>query len=48
MIDRVFAEHPGMNEQLTVSEPVGRLGRREAIAGAVLRLCSDQASFVTG
>jgi NAD(P)-dependent dehydrogenase (short-subunit alcohol dehydrogenase family) len=48
MVDRIFVEHPGMKEQLTVSEPIGRLGRPEEIAGAVLWLCSDQASFVTG
>ncbi len=34
--------------QLAAMHPVGRLGQPEEIAQAVLWLCSDQASFVTG
>lgn len=30
------------------AHPIGRIGRPEEIADAVLRLCSDRSSFVTG
>lgn len=35
-------------EQFAVMHPVGRIGTPEEIASAVLYLCSDGASFVTG
>jgi NAD(P)-dependent dehydrogenase (short-subunit alcohol dehydrogenase family) len=39
---------PGIGEALAAAHPVGRIGRPEEIAGAVVWLCSNEASFVTG
>jgi NAD(P)-dependent dehydrogenase (short-subunit alcohol dehydrogenase family) len=47
MFDR-FANNPQLKEQMAAAHPVGRVGKPEEIASAVLGLCSDGASFVTG
>jgi NAD(P)-dependent dehydrogenase (short-subunit alcohol dehydrogenase family) len=39
---------PELSARLIASEPVGRIGNPEEIAEAVVWLCSDAASFVTG
>lgn len=48
MIDRLTGKQKEAEEQFTTMEPVGRFGQPEEIACAVMWLCSDEASFVTG
>lgn len=43
-----FANTPEMQQALQAAHPVGRIGQPEEIASAVIWLCSDGASFVTG
>jgi NAD(P)-dependent dehydrogenase (short-subunit alcohol dehydrogenase family) len=48
MLERVINTQPQLAETVTAMEPVGRMGTPEEIAEAVVWLCSDAASFVTG
>lgn len=48
MIERFTGGDPAALAAFTATEPVGRLGEPSEIADAVVYLCSDQASFVTG
>ncbi|WP_435065346.1 glucose 1-dehydrogenase [Halobaculum sp. EA56] len=48
MIDRVFGDDEEGHEEAVSQEPIGRKGRPEEIADAVLWLCSDAASFALG
>ena len=48
MIDRLTGKAKETIEQFTGLEPVGRFGLPEEIANAVIWMCSDEASFVTG
>jgi NAD(P)-dependent dehydrogenase (short-subunit alcohol dehydrogenase family) len=48
MIERVFGDTPEGHQAVLAQEPIGRMGRPDEIAAAVLWLCSDQASFAIG
>jgi NAD(P)-dependent dehydrogenase (short-subunit alcohol dehydrogenase family) len=48
MVDRFLGGSAEAEAQFVAMEPVGRMGRPEEIAEAVVWLCSDAASFVTG
>jgi 2-keto-3-deoxy-L-fuconate dehydrogenase len=37
-----------MFEKLSKTQPIGRMGKPSEIAGLILYLCSDEASFITG
>lgn len=37
-----------MFEKLSKTQPIGRMGKPEEVAGLILYLCSDEASFITG
>lgn len=48
MIERHFKRHPERREPVLERHPMGRLAMPQEIAAAVIWLCSDAASFVTG
>jgi NAD(P)-dependent dehydrogenase (short-subunit alcohol dehydrogenase family) len=48
MVERFTRGDPAAVAQITAIEPVGRMGRPEEVAEAVVWLASDEASFVTG
>ena len=48
MIDRVTGKDKIVEKQYEDMEPVGRMGTPEEVAEAIVWLCSDASSFVTG
>lgn len=48
MIDRLTGKDKTVEKSYEDMEPVGRMGKPEEVAEAVVWLCSDAASFVTG
>jgi NAD(P)-dependent dehydrogenase (short-subunit alcohol dehydrogenase family) len=48
MMDRFTGGTREERDRVIAQEPIGRMGRPDEIAGTVVWLCSDAASFVTG
>ncbi len=48
MFDRFVKDNPQAREQMMAMHPLGRAGKSEEIANAVVWFCSDEAAFVTG
>ena len=48
MMDRVTGDTQEGRQRVISQEPIGRMGKPEEIAAAVLWLCSEAASFVVG
>ena len=48
MMQRFTGGTPEGEQRVIAQEPIGRMGRPEEIAAAVVWLCSGAASFVTG
>jgi len=48
MIDRFVGEEDEERQELMAAHPMGRFGRPEEVAEAVVWLCSEKASYITG
>ena len=48
LVDKIIERQPEIVDAIIQREPIGRMGQPEEIAGAVVWLCSSEASFVIG
>lgn len=48
MADKALADNPEVVKMWEASHPMGRIGEPREVAEAVIWLCSDNASFITG
>jgi NAD(P)-dependent dehydrogenase (short-subunit alcohol dehydrogenase family) len=48
MINKMIEDKPDILEMFTAAVPMGRAGKPEEVASAVIYLCSSQAGFITG
>ena len=48
MVADMIAKEPETMKDILKEQPIGRLGRPQEVASAVLWLCSSEASFVIG
>jgi len=48
MVERVLAENPELKQTVASLTPMSRMARADEVARAVIFLCSDDASYITG